>query len=63
MDAKVNEKILMKAISETQTNLGQMRKNDVLWRLTWSETLRSNYHFAKYLNEKRKNQELMGRLK
>jgi len=27
-------------------------------KITWTETLRSNHHFAKFLNEKRKNQEL-----
>ncbi|CAD8183465.1 unnamed protein product [Paramecium pentaurelia] len=63
MDTIVNEKLLMKAISETQTNLASMRRQDILQKLTWSETLRSNYHFAKYLDEKRKNLELTGKLK
>lgn len=31
----------------------------MLQRLTWSESMRSNYHFAKYLDEKRKNTELL----
>ncbi|CAD8045495.1 unnamed protein product [Paramecium sonneborni] len=63
MDTLVNEKLLMKSLSETQTNLPSMRRSDVLQKLTWSETLRSNYHFAKYLDQKRKNVELQAKLK
>lgn len=54
----INDRIFNKAVSNSLTNLASTRGASILRKITWVETLRSNHHFAKFLNEKRKHQEL-----
>lgn len=40
-------------------NAKENRKKNVLYNMTWSETLRSTENFAKYINEKNRNRLLV----